>query len=257
MVAMEVLVGLAFAAVIALAAPFVAFFALRRRMDLSLRNVLVGVAIFIVFVLVREAPMHAYLLQFNPTTKAWFAAHPLEMAIYAALAAGLFEETGRYLGLRYLAKHVPGNGTPVAYGIGHGGAECALIAVNLVAIVGIGYLMTIGKLDGLGLPKEAVDQIRTSLAGTTAATSLVPAVERICGLVLQIGFSFLIWQAIRARSFVWYLLAVAAHAAVDMPAALFQQKLLPLTVLEIEAIYVTLAFLALAAMWAFTRPREA
>lgn len=256
MIATDVLAGLALAAVIAVVAPFFAFFALRRRMDLRLRNVLIGVAIFIVFVIVLEAPMHAYLLKLNPTTKAWFAAHPLETALYAALAAGLFEETGRYLGLRFLAKSVPGNGTPVAYGIGHGGAECALIAVNLVAIAGIGYMMAIGKLDGLGLPKETVEQIRTSLAGTTFATSLLPAVERICGLIFQIGFSLMIWQAIRARSFVWYLLAVAAHAAIDVPAALFQQKLLPATPLEIEVVYVALALIVLAAMWAFARPGE-
>lgn len=255
MVTMEVLAGLGLAALLALVTPFVAFFFLRRRMDLRLRNVLIGVAIFIVFVVVLEAPVHAYLLKLNPTTSAWFNAHPLEMAIYAALVAGLFEETGRYLGLRYLAKTVPGNGTPVAYGIGHGGAECALVAINLMVIVGIGYLMSSGKADGLNLPKEVVEQVRTSLAGTAVETSLLPAVERICGLIFQIGFSLIIWQAVRARSVAWYLLAVAAHAAVDMPAALFQQKLLPATAVEIEMVYGTLAILALAAMWAFARPR--
>lgn len=256
MVGTDVLAGLALAAVIALAVPFVAFFALRRRMELRLRNVLIGVAIFIVFVVVLEAPMHAYFLQINPTTSAWFRAHPLETAIYAALAAGLFEETGRYLGLRFLTKHVPGNGTPVGYGIGHGGAECALVAINLIVVVGIGYLMTAGKLDSLNLPKETVEQIRTSLAGTTLETSLLPAVERICGLVFQIGFSLLIWQAVRARSVAWYLLAVVTHAAVDMPAALFQQKLLPATAVDIEIVYGILALVALTAMWAFARPRE-
>lgn len=256
MIATEVLAGVLLAAVIALSAPFVAFFLLRRRMELRLRNVLVGAAIFLVFVLALETPLHAYLLQLNPTTKAWLAANPLVTALYLALAAGFFEETGRYLGLRYLAKPVPGNGTPVAYGIGHGGAECALVAINVAAIAVIGYLMTTGNLDALNLPKEAIEQIRTSLSGATFATSLLAGAERVFGLIFQIGFSLIIWRAVSARSLGLYLLAVAAHAAVDLPAAMLQQKLLPISTVEVEMVYAALAVLALAAMWAFARPSE-
>lgn len=256
MIATEVLIGLSLAALLALAIPFVVYFGWRRRMELRLRNVLVGVAIFVVFVIVLEGAMHAYLLTGNPVTKAWFAAYPIGMALYAALAAGLFEETGRYLGLRYLAKAVPGNGTPVAYGIGHGGAECVLIAVNITVIAVLGYLMTVGKFDSLGIPEDAAAAVRTSLTGATFATSLLGGVERVFAVIFQIAFSLIIWQAVRLRSVFYYLLAVAAHFAVDLPAALAQQKLLPISILELEAAYGLLALLALVGMWAFARPAE-
>lgn len=253
----NVLIGVSLSALIALLLPIVVFFALRRRMELRLRNVLVGALVFIVMVVVLESAMHYYLLTANPTTKAWFDANAIGFAIYAALAAALFEETGRYVGLRFLAKAVPGNGTPVAYGLGHGGAEAMLIGLNIGVIAVLGYLMTTGQADSLHLDAATTAKIRDSLAGASFGTSLLGGVERISALVLQIGLSLLVWQAVHARRFIFYLGAVAFHFAFDFPAALAQKNLLPLTGVEIEAGYALLALLVLAAIWAFARPAPA
>jgi uncharacterized membrane protein YhfC len=172
-------------------------------------------------------------------------------AIYAAFAAAFFEETGRYAAMRYLAKPVPGSGTPVAYGIGHGGAEAVLIAVNIAAVALVGYLMMTGQADSLKLDAATSEQIRKSLAGASFAASLTGGIERISALVLQLGLSFIVWQAVQARRFVFYLGALAFHFAFDLPAAMAQKGLLPLTIVDIEVGYAVLALLVLLAIWAF------
>ena len=46
-----------------------------------------------------------------------FDANAYGFVVYGALAAALFEETGRYLALRFLAKPVPGSGTSQSSGL--------------------------------------------------------------------------------------------------------------------------------------------
>ncbi len=254
MITNETLIGLSLSALVALALPFIVFFALRRRMELRLRNVFIGVGVFVAMVVVLESAMHYYLLSANPTTKAWFDAHAIGFALYAALAAALFEETGRYVAMRYLAKAVPGNGTPVAYGIGHAGAECALIGLNIGVVAVLGYLMMTGQADSLHLDAATTAKIREGLTGASFMSGLFGGFERISAFVLQVGLSLLVWEAVRARRIVFYLAAVAFHFAFDFPAALAQKKLLPLTGGEIEAGYALLAVLVLVAIWAFARP---
>lgn len=256
MISSVVLQGAALSALIAISIPFVVYFALRRRMELRARNIFVGVATFVVVVIVLEATLHAYLLQTNGATKAWFASNPWGMAVYAAAAAALFEETGRYFALRFLAKPVAGSGTPVAYGIGHAGAECFLIAINIGVIVALGYLIMTGQAESLKLGNDTIGTITNSLSGGTFATSLLGGAERIIAFVFQVAFSLLIWQAVRTGRFGFYLMAVLFHFAVDLPAAMLQQKLLPLSLIELEGAYALLAILVLAGIWTFA-PRSA
>ena len=251
MITNETLIGISLSAFIAVALPFVVFFALRRRLDLRARNIFVGALIFVVTVVVLESAMHYFVLVANPVTKAWFDAHAVGFAVYAALAAALFEETGRYVGMRYLAKPLPGSSTPVAYGIGHGGAEALLIGLNIGVIGVLGYLMMTGQADSLHLDAPTTAKIRDGLVGASFGSSLLGGIERISAIVLQIGLSLLVWQAVHARRIVFYFAAVAFHFAFDFPAALAQKKLLPLTGIEIEVGYALLALLVLAAIWAF------
>lgn len=251
MITTETIAGLGVSALIAIALPFVVFFALRRRLELRARNVFIGAAVFIVMVVVLESAMHYYLLKSNPATSAWFEANAMGFAVYAAAAAALFEETGRFLALRYFAKPVPGSGTPVAYGIGHGGAEAFLIGINIAVVAWLGYMMMTGQAASLNLDAAATEQIRKSLEGASFGASLLGGIERVSALVLQLGLSLIVWHAVRTRRIIFFLAAVAFHFAFDLPAAMIQKKLLTLSGVEVEIGYATLALLVLVAIWAF------
>jgi uncharacterized membrane protein YhfC len=134
MVSSAALAGIAVCAILSLVWPVAIFVVCRRRMTLSARNVLVGAGVFFVFSQVLEKGLHAYLLKANPATAAWFHAHAIAFALYGCLAAGLFEEVGRYLGMRLLVRASGNPGTAVAYGIGHGGLEAVLIGSLAMAV---------------------------------------------------------------------------------------------------------------------------
>jgi uncharacterized membrane protein YhfC len=127
MVPSSVLASLIVSAVLAVVWPLAFFLICRRRMTLSLRNVIVGAGVFFVFSQVLEKALHLYLLKANPATATWLHGHAIAFALYGCLAAGLFEEVGRYLGMRFLIRSTGNPGTAVAYGIGHGGLEAILI----------------------------------------------------------------------------------------------------------------------------------
>jgi uncharacterized membrane protein YhfC len=115
MVLATVLAGLVVSAALSIVGPALIFAICHSRMTLLTRNVLVGAGVFFVFSQVLEKSLHVYLLKLNPTTAAWFQVHSIGFALYGCLAAGLFEEVGRNVGMRFLVKASGNPGTGVAY----------------------------------------------------------------------------------------------------------------------------------------------
>ncbi|MDY0394182.1 YhfC family glutamic-type intramembrane protease [Virgibacillus halophilus] len=97
---------------------FLIFF--HRRFTVSWKHVLVGAGIFIVFALILEKMLHAYVLDMNPVTMKWVK-NPYFYALYGGLAAGVFEEVGRFIGFRYILQKSHDWEDGISYGIGHGG----------------------------------------------------------------------------------------------------------------------------------------
>jgi len=250
-VSQDVLVWLALSSSSAILLPIFIFMAFRRSHQLSGPSVLAGAAVFVLMVVVLEAAMHHYVLVTNPVTKSLLDAQPWLFAIYAAGAAALFEEGGRYTAMRLLASRGARPSTPLAYAIGHGGTESIMIGINAGTIAVIGYLIASGQAQSLHLDAPTQAKITDMLKGATLATGLMSGVERLSAFVLQLALSVLMWSAVTSRRGTLVLLAVAAHFALDVPAALFQRKMIPLSGAEFEAGYAMLAILMLAAVWAF------
>ena len=107
------------AAVISFGAPVVALVVARRRLHVQFRAILVGALVFVVFAGLLEQLAHALAFATFPGLRST----PVAFVLYAALAAGLFEELGRSCGLMLLLRpEKMDHGLPCAigYGIGHG-----------------------------------------------------------------------------------------------------------------------------------------
>jgi uncharacterized membrane protein YhfC len=221
------------------------------------RNILVGAGVFFLFSQVLEKAMHAYLLRANPDTAAWFQAHGVAFAIYGSLAAGLFEEVGRYLGMRFVARPSGNPGTAVAYGIGHGGIESILLGgVAMAQAFVFAILINSGRFDaifGSPLPADALNQIRASLEQLTLAGLAVAAIERLVALLTQIGLALVVWRAVEGRRLWLLALAVLLHALVDFPAGLAQAGLISLVAAEVP-IFAVGAMLAALFVYKLPRP---
>ncbi|CAG4921390.1 YhfC family intramembrane metalloprotease [Paraburkholderia saeva] len=254
---------LALATLFVAALPILLYRRYRTPLALDRRDAIAGIAAFAFFAMVVERALNAFVLQQNEAT-ATLLANPVSFVIYGAFAAGICEETGRFIAMRLLLKRALKNGSPSArtngtalsYGIGHGGAEAWLVGV-LVQIQWIVFAIFENRgelaLHLSNVPAESMMRIHLVLAGLSPATAGIFAVERVAALVFQIALSVLMWRGVRA-GWKWILpLAIVAHAAVDLPAALFQARLLPLV--AVDGIYVVVA-LGVAAMLVklFRRP---
>ncbi|NYH20325.1 YhfC family intramembrane metalloprotease [Paraburkholderia bryophila] len=244
--------SLAVATLLVAALPFLIYRRLRRPLALKPRDAITGIAIFALFAMVIERALNDYVLHRNEAT-ATFLANPLAFVVYGALAAGICEEVGRFVGMRLLLKRAAtkamsatsttsdssaargDDGTALTYGLGHGGAEAWLVGV-LVQIQWILFAVfeNRGELDSYlsNLPTDSVMRIHLILASLTPQTAGIFALERVAALIFQIGLSVLMWRGLRAGWRGILPLAILLHALVDVPAALFQAQLVPLAAVD-------------------------
>ncbi len=158
-------------------------------------------------------------------------------AVYGAFMAALFEETGRFVAMRFWMHRERGNDmNAFMYGAGHAGLEAFTILVYSMAVT-FYYAMLIknGQLDSMmGTLDEAskavlITQAQT-IAGTNPAVYLVAAVERTAAVALHIALSVIVWQAVNKPGKTYYVaIAFVVHFLVDFIAGYLGTKTIALT----------------------------
>lgn len=222
---------MAVGAVLGIAVPVCLAIWLVRKYRARLSTILIGAGTFIVFALVLESIMHQLVLK-GPNGPA-IMANTLLFAVYGGLAAGVFEETGRFLSMKFLLKKEPSTALPgIAYGIGHGGAEMLIIfGITMISNLVVSALINAG-LSGIlfaKVPEDAAAQLQAQLnqlQTVGAGTLLTGLWERISALVLHLGLSMLVWVAVRkGGKWLWlFPAAVALHAIVDAGVVMLQKS---------------------------------
>lgn len=193
----------------------------------------VGMIVFLVFAQLLEQLLHyACLISSNPISRA-IHSHPLLYALYGGLAAGLFEETGRFVGFSHLLKRSRNRQTAIGYGLGHGGYECvAVVGMAAVSYLLLALIMNSGLMPTVMEAFRAeeiaiIDQVLAQIAALTPAMCVWAIVERLIAMALHVSLSVLVfasvWQPEHGR---YYLLAICLHAAANLPAGCYQAGLL-------------------------------
>ena len=216
-----------------------------KKHNARLSTVLIGAATFIVFALVLESIVHQIVLK-GPHGAA-IQNNTLYLAIYGGLMAGLFEETGRFLSMKYLLKKEPTTVKPaLAYGIGHGGVEMILLfGFTMISSLVMAAMVNAGQTDTLlgQVPAEAQGQIQATISQLTdsgVGDWLMGLWERISALILHLSLSILVWAAVRkGGKWLWlFPAAILLHALVDGLAVILSKSA---TMLATEAIIFAMA----------------
>ena len=223
-----------------------------KKHNASLRTILIGAATFIVFALVLESIVHNIVLK-GPHGAA-IQGNMLYYALYGGLMAGLFEETGRFLSMKYLLKKEPTTVKPaLAYGIGHGGVEMIILfGFTMISLLTMAVMVKSGQTDTLlsKVPADAQGQIQatiTQLTDSGAEDWLMGLWERISALLLHLSLSVLVWAAVRkGGKWLWlFPAAILLHALVDgLAVVLSKSASIPATEAIIFAMAIAIAGLA-------------
>ncbi len=218
-------------ALLGIAVPVCLSVYLVRKHHARLSTILIGAGTFIVFALVLESIMHQLVLK-GPHG-ADILGNTLLYALYGGLAAGIFEETGRFISMKFLMKKEPSKPLPgVAYGIGHGGAEMLIIfGITMINNLVFSALINSGQAEAIfsKVPEEAAGQLQSQLDQLQtlgAGTLLIGLWERFSALILHLGLSMLVWAAVRKGGrWLWlFPAAIILHAFVDAGAVLLQKS---------------------------------
>ena len=247
-------------AVIGIVVPILLAVWLVKKYNVNPVTILVGVGVFIVFALGLEPVMHLIVLR-GPAG-ATIMGNTWYYALYGGLAAGVFEETGRFVAMKWLLRKRASKAvTGVAYGIGHGGIEMLMIfGVTMASNMVIAFMMNGGHQDLLlaGVPEESKAQALAQFAQLSSMTTgslLIGFWERISALILQVALSLIVWKAVRGGGR-WVLLfpvAILIHALVDAIAVLLSKSA---GMVPLELIVSALAVATAAAAWMIWRPRR-
>lgn len=252
MVGTEALISLFFCAILSFAIPITAVIVFKKKHpEASLLSAVIGAATFVVFALVMEQLLHLVML---PLVLGSTVAYVL----YGTLAAGVFEETGRFVACKLLMKKRTGNANAVMMGIGHGGIEAIiLVGFGMISYIATAFIVNSMGIDGIaemsGITDEAnlalLNQQVNGIAAFAISTALVNIVERVLAMTLHISLS-VVMKAATVKGKLWlYPAAIVMHAVFDVPAALYQRGLIP----SIWLVELFLAILAAGSVFAAVR----
>ena len=230
MVPVSSLILMAVGAVLGIAVPVCLAVWLMRKYRARLSTILIGAGTFIVFALVLESIMHQLVLK-GPDGPA-IMGNTLYYGLYGGLAAGIFEETGRFISMKFLMKKEPSAPLPgLAYGIGHGGVEMIVVfGITMIGNIVLSILINSGQTDLLfaATTADAAPQLQAQLdqlQTTGAGTWLMGLWERFSAIILHLGLSMMVWVAVRkGGKWLWlYPAAIVLHVAVDAGAVMMQK----------------------------------
>ena len=253
MVPVSAMISMAAGALVGIAAPILLGWWLVKKYQVKTTPILVGACVFILFALVLESLVHQVVLK-GPSGAAimgniWY------FALYGGCMAALFEETGRFLAMKFVLKKEPGTAlTGVGYGLGHGGAEMILIfGITMVSNLVLSALINTGQADTIlaATPEANQAQVQAQFAqleALGAGSVLLGLWERISALILQVSLSILVWTAVR-RGGKWLWLFPAAfllHFLVDASTVVLAKSA---SMVAVEIIVFALAIAVGAIAW--------
>ena len=222
------IVGMVFTLLMSVGLPIVALVWVRMKLKASMKYAFLGAGVFILFAMLLEPMCHAGMLMLvgeQLTENIWL------YALYGGLAAGLFEETGRYFAMRVCMRNNLTKENAVMYGVGHGGAE-SLILMGLTSVANIALAVTLNSM-GVDAFMESLEEAtraeameQLSVLWTAAPyTFSLAGLERVAAFVLQICLSYLVYLSVHGRKPALWLLAILIHFLVDAVVVLLSQAI--------------------------------
>lgn len=210
------LAAMSFAFILSAVVPAAAFFFLKKKFPGTKKiGVLIGALAFIVFALVLERLCHAAVFGVAGEI---LKANIWLYALYGGLAAGIFEETGRFLAMKYAMHGSLDKNTAIMYGIGHGGIE-SVILIGLPYMVMLTVAVIINHAPAEYLSSVPPD--KQMVFAHTMAVAAVPAqvcmagLERVFAFFMQLGFSYMVYRAVKSKKICLLFAAAGLHFFAD------------------------------------------
>lgn len=235
-----------FAAVILmLALPVILFIYWRKKHkdETKIRYLIVGAAGFIVSARVLELGVHLFCIVADNPVSRFINGNTVVFVLYGIIMAGVFEECGRHIILKYFMKKDRTSENAVMYGIGHGGIEVFTITLPLMILyLIIAVLFSAGDIENalkaLDITEESAAAALPSVQAAAAfnfAAMFMNVIERVFAMLIHIGLTVIVYYGIVSAKKNCLPVAILLHMLVDTFPALYQRGAVPLWAVEVWA----------------------
>ena len=147
--------------------------------------------------------------------------NPLLYVIYGICMAALFEETARLIFFKWLEKkRTLEDSDALAYGLGHGGLE--LIYIGIASLLNLFILFSAVESQNPNIMQLLPESTLATINNLAAWQIYLLGLERILALILQVGLTFWVYQAVRQKKWIYLVAAYGLHALFDLAPSLSQ-----------------------------------
>jgi uncharacterized membrane protein YhfC len=242
--------GLALAAGVCLLGPVLAALWWHRRTGAPYKALGAGALVFFVSQIILRFPWQVPLGRWVQGHSEWL----IPFVLFSSFTAGLFEETGRWAGYRYLLRTERSRRVAVMFGLGHGALEAILLAGLPLAGLLVGWVMAARGMVSAG---SALDALRQQVAGIDFWKVQLAALERASAIAVHVGLALIVFQVWTRGGMRWLVLAILLHFGVNAVAAILV-LILKLNPLMGELVLVVMALAVLTLGWRLSThtPRE-
>ena len=220
----------------------------------SLRYLLAGAAGFLVSARVLELGVHYFcILAENPVSR-FINGSTAAYVLYGTVMAGVFEECGRQIVLKFLMKKHRTRENAVLYGIGHGGIEIlAVLLPSMITYLAVAAAFSAGDTEqALRTLKITEDTAAAALPSVQAAAAFdfaamaMNVTERLIAMFLHIGLTVLVFYGVCNAKKICLPTAILLHMLADTFPALYQRGVVPLWSVEVWVAFWTAVILCIA-----------
>ena len=195
---------------------------------------------FIVSARVLELGVHMVCIVTDNPISRFINGNTIAYVLYGIIMAGVFEECGRYIVLKYIMKKNRTTENAVMYGIGHGGIEIlAVILPAMITYLAVAVLFSAGDMENalstLDITEETVSVALPSIQTAAAfdyGMMAMNVIERLFAMLLHIGLTVVVYYGVVTDKKICLPVAIILHMLMDTFPALYQRSVVPLWTVE-------------------------
>lgn len=222
---------------------FFTYWRKKHKQQTKISYLIAGAVGFIVSARGLELGVHLVCIVADNPVSRFINGNTVAFVLYGIIMAGVFEECGRYIVLKYIMKK---NRTPenaIMYGIGHGGIEIlAVLLPSMILYLVIAVLFSAGNIENaLSTLNIAEDTAAAALPSVEAAAAFdyammaMNVLERLFAMLLHIGLTVVVYYGVCNANKACLPIAILLHMLMDTFPALYQRTILPLWSVEVWA----------------------
>ena len=213
----------------------------KHKAQTNIRWLIAGAVGFILSARVLELGVHYFcILADNPVSR-FINGNTAAYVLYGTLMAGLFEECGRHIILKYILKKNRSRENAVLYGIGHGGIEILTVLLpGMITYLAVAVLFSAGDTENaLRVLNITEENAAAALPAVQAAAAFgypmmaMNVFERLLAMFVHIGLTVVVYDGVVRAKKGRLPLAILLHMLADTAPALYQRGVVPLWAVEL------------------------